>query len=623
MNFKQPGDPTFTRRMSLLLYPNKSIFLIALALALIMPLHYALWIFAPPENAVFNGYDGMEGHHLAGIRSIDNDFRDYWHMPTEQLRSDNVILSSQGLYGPIYLQLLLGIIYLATSIPIQLLWILLRFFATFVFVLAVYHLISYFVKNENEKISAFILYFFAAGLGGYLYLTTFAASGFSMLPQSLFGFGVSGYRIIGFYVVLPLALSFFSIILNVKGKIFLSSMLAAITIPIYPAHAIITLGLNALYHLIDDTEIIHKIKSVIKLAMLPAIASLVWIIPNVINPYNFTVYFRQNSDLSYVFLPSLIAGIGIPLLFIAYEIYSKFHLKNYTIKKSILISLLLIIFFGGLSISTLISPTLTKIDSAVPHVLQSLGLANFSSVVPIIIVAFLVACACLTIRVFLNKNIDKNYRFLFVWMIVVGAVALLPPGYATIFPDKIVYFLFIPIMIFAAKGLVLFSEKFRIGHVKLLLLIILLSLPTIFAWQYDRQMSTREDYELLSDSSYFLREEYEALIFLNQQPQGTVFASQRISSFTPLYANKRVVLGFANPGVYSFVEDGSQRVDDYKEFYTTNSTETIHSILDKYNVTYIIYDEREQEIFRKELNSMEFLETIFDQGIKIYRVRIA
>ena len=122
--------------------------------------------------------------------------------------------------------------------------------------------------------------------------------------------------------------------MNIKGRLALSSAVAAITVPIYPVHSIVTLGINWLYHVIYSQG---KIMKMVKLAVLPAIASLAWIIPYLIHRANFEQYFAQNFPLSYVFLPSLVLGIGIPLLLAAYGFFRVFEMHKWSLARKILV----------------------------------------------------------------------------------------------------------------------------------------------------------------------------------------------------------------------------------------------------------------------------------------------
>jgi hypothetical protein len=207
---------------------------------------------------------------------------------------------------------------------------------------------------------------------------------------------------------------------------------------------------------------------------------------------------------------------------------------------------------------------------------------------------FVLLFALLYLFYFFRQS-PRNETDIFVvfWLLFMLILVLMPAELSFWYPPRFTNIIFIPLSIAGAKGVELLVKK-RLNL--LMAIILIISVPSfVFAI-----------ININSQGIYLTEDEFNALLFLKGQPDGTVMASERIGLFVPYYSEKKSLTGRVVP-----FGDSEK---DYDTFYL-DEKERSH-IIEKYEIIYIYFckDEREKGI--TDLG----LERIYESGdVLIYK----
>lgn len=588
--------------------PEKKILIVIIVFSSIMPLHTFIWNLYPPEGTVYNGIDG-EAILYSAISSAKWDFENPWILENEPVPK---LIFFMPFLGSVYLFAFLGIIASILNISMLVVYVFFKFIAMFIFLLVSYNFICHLMRNKNECNAAFFIFAFSAGLMGLIQIHKL----FNITELSLIGMGVGSYRILGFFTALSLASGLASIIFIMRKKPLTSGFFAGLAMLIYPMHGLASFIVISIYILLNYE---NKIKTIFKVG-LPAIPfGLAWVLPYIINNTFFVQYFKQNSVGSIVFPPSVVLGLGPGILFVLYELYHKFNINDIERNKRICCISAIILSFILFSLAYISQPSISVVNPGFPSMAEKYGFSWMLKIASDYSIIFempfiIIMLKFLSDSIMLNEN--KEYKFVFVWFFMLMLLAFTPPKYTGLFVDKYLIFFYIPALLIASKGVCRFSGKYGFSIGKVVLLIIIFSLPTILLMNTYIQMMPRERYyqNPSENIEFYSRSEYNALIFLKSQPHGTALSSERISMYLPYYSDKKSLL-FSDD---RFAFDVDIKKQGYEKFYLAPNKD----FLKKYNITYIFYDRFEQKNFTVTLDNIDFLEKIYDDNeTNIYRSR--
>jgi hypothetical protein len=580
------------------IFPNKPVFILAFILSLIVVIQYGFWYAFPPAGMVFTGsYNDVEAGLLSGVRAVSNNFINYWTLDNEPLPK-NFIFDVVN-YGTVYILVPIGVLSIILLNNILAAYIIAKFSFTFLLIVASYHLFFLITKNGKECNIAFFLYVVSFGFGGLLQFFNNFVFGASIVPDSFFAFGVGIMRVAGTMVALPMALSLISIILVIKNRAAVSAVFAGLAFVAYPSHGIVSFVVILIYLFINSKKL-----DIVRVVVIMLVFSVFWIVPYLLNPALFSAYLIINVRNSILFLPSVLLGFGIVLLFFIYNFKGLLSTKTgivFAVILAIAVALTSISFFKDVS----------TIDPGFGSKLT--GLSVFASNYFMPLQAPLVLLTILTIVLVYRKrkNYEASYVFVLLWFLAMAAIIFAPRELTHIFPDKMVYLIYVPVMAMAAKGLAAFSERYKIGVKKILLFVLIISLPGILINLGAQQLQPRVN-SYLYETAFYTHDEYDALKFLERQDFGTVIAPQKIAFNVPQIANKKTLI--LMPAVKEAVYNFENKKIDFETFYATSNDTQRLEITRKYNITYVFSETGNFE-------NSSIMKEIYNKGhITLYKI---
>jgi hypothetical protein len=333
--------------------------------------------------------------------------------------------------------------------------------------------------------------------------------------------------------------------------------------------------------------------------MISLLFAIPWVVAYLQEPFYFTVVAAQTFDN--MTLLKILASYALTLPFAIYFMRRKIPLfrKNKFVFASMIV---LVLFF-----LEQLYPVAQKSVSFY-GLLENIGLLKISELLfeySLYIEFLAVFYAVLISSIIIKSKLNSKEKFLFVWISFFVIFAGILPSYVGLFTGRAGSLLLMPISIMAAYGIILFSKNSKINYRTVIILIIVLSLPSLLAFNVRLQKQGRE--EGLTNV-YLSENDYNALLFLKTQPEGRIIASQKISVFAPIYADQNA---------FFFSGRIDERLKDYEDFYTI--PERRNEIIEKYSLSYVFYGDAE-----KQLNpafSLENSELIYDYDTKIYKVK--
>jgi len=589
---------------------RKAWILVIIILSLLSPIQYLLHIYFPPEGYIFSGYGGDDSVFFNTMASPNFNLEDPW--------GEGSVLTNPA-FGPVYLFLPLGYISLLTGLSKMVLFLILDFISSFIFLLASYHFFKHLTKRYELVYFIFILTLGVGGLFIFLYKIFTFSNLFSITP--LYGFGTGVIRFLGAYQILPLATALLGIMYFIRNRFILSGFLLGITFLIYPFYGVASFIIIFLHFFVYRNSLRGLIYNIIILMVF----SIPWLISYSISSSRFASYAEVGQSIGGIFLPTVLLGWGIPFLFSLYIL-----IKRSGFNKNRLLQIILwVISIGLFSLSNLSRSFWVSANHSVNSFLLSLGILDFLVVIKpyalLLQIPLLLLIIIYSIRLYSDIR-DQKERFVFLWFFVFVLIALAPTELLYSLGGKISLFVWVPISILGVQGIVLFSKNFRISLRFVVLIVFLLSLPSIVLMNMYSQTGPRErisSNNLENCCSYYSIYDTEVMNFLLTQPEGRVLSSVEIGTWLPSYSHKKSLfhLYFSN-----FVSNSKEKLEDYKRFYSLGASDKERiDILNKYKISYVFFGDHEQKITGNSnlFGNKSYLEKIFDSGSTfLYRVSV-
>ncbi|MBI2578450.1 MAG: hypothetical protein HYW26_01935 [Candidatus Aenigmarchaeota archaeon] len=576
---------------------NKFLILLIIVLSLTGPAHYALNYFFPPEGTVFVGYTD-DAYMLTLMKSWGNDFNDPWSF-------DGGKVWHNPLIGSTYLFLILGLIPWLLKINLYVAFVFFKFLFALIYYIVVYNLISVFVKDTNRRNIAFVLFALSAGIGGIIYI----------LARLIFGpteyLGLIGYaftrefdelgavahsltHVFRLYYVIPETTAYLSLLFFINNRKLISGFFLGLTFLLYPMHAVSMAIVLLLYVVIKNgfrvKETLQQLWPVYGMA---APFGFAWIIPSLQRPY-----YYEATKLAYENVPTLNIAVSFffSLMLAAYYFY-KNRPGIFPNKFSIGILAGLLVLFSVENMYKYVLFAETAGNPFFKNFISGLGIKwifdgaySYSFIIEILMLAAAVAVVFQLIK----SKLGFEAKFFASWAVsFVVLSGLAPQNFGYILnPLRFGPYLLFPLSMLALYGLLELSKNVKINFFRnpliVLLLIILLSLPSIAGYNLWLQKSAR------TSDAFYSMDEYNALLFLKNQPDGVVFSSTRYGPYIPYYTGK-----------YGFIFSGRRKPEgllsnvnrDSDNFYNVStSVQQREEILGAYNITYVIVGPNEKGI---------------------------
>jgi len=594
--------------------PNdKRILLLIIILSLVNPLHYLILTYYPPEGKVFVGYQD-DGLMLTLMKSSSTNFDDPWAF-------DGGKVWNNPLIGSAYLFIILGIIPTVFNLSYYISFIVFKFIFAFLYYIVVYNLIKLLVENPRSQKIVFILFCLAAGLGGILY------GAFTVLGQgsnsSIIGYGLTNefdelagsshslthtFRL---YYVIPEMLGYLSLILFIKNKKWLSGLSLGLTFLFYPMFGIGFLFVIFLYTFVKSINAGPKeafdegIKAIVKPFLVVLIFLIPWAVHYSQKPYYFQItklVFDSSSPMN--LLIGSFFMFGLCILYVSRKIAGK--------KITFLYIVSLIVFALQHLFSTAQTSESFKIW------LQQTNIWGFAQGLYGLSVYITIAVGAITILLIaktLKSKVSQTEKFLLVWLLLAIFVSGIYPDTISriLFTGKFAPFILLPLSIIG--GFFIASSFSKKTQTLIIIAIVILSLPSIVGYNLWLQKSVRQ----AGVDGVLTQGEYDALLFIKGQPDGTVMASLRYNSFIPFYTNKKAIL-FSGRGY-----DGEliERKSDIETFYSIGPEVARKKLIKKYDIKYVIFGTNEAEISNNTLNleNSQLFEKVFEKGVKVFRIK--
>jgi hypothetical protein len=392
-----------------------------------------------------------------------------------------------------------------------------------------------------------------------------------------------------------------SVILFARKKHLLSGLVLGVSFLIYPLYAFAFFPVIVLYSIIYEKQV--WLRNVLVVFFAAAPFGIPWLFSYISSPYFFGVYGCINKILGAVVLPSIALSLGIPLFFMLYSMRKRIKIVYGK-------------FYGALWLFSLVLVSLSEISQSYwASGMDFLGIVKLAgSFYPLLEIPFYIMFAHLVWMVFKNRrNIESGHLFFMGWLFVISLLLFTPPTIAPWVPMKLIVVITIPASFIAAIGIGEFSARYKISWRKIMALIIVFSLPAIFlyyAFEITRTGMVQKDF--VQQNMFYSKSDYDAMLFLKNQPDGIVLCSGYIGNFLPYYSGKKSLLfGIDRTDtVYRFDE----KMSDYKKFMAGDA-----EVLKKYNIGYVFYGSFEK--LDGKIIDDSLLEKIYDlNGAIIYRV---
>jgi len=160
--------------------------------------------------------------------------------------------------------------------------------------------------------------------------------------------------------------------------------------------------------------------------------------------------------------------------------------------------------------------------------------------------------------------------------------------------------------VYGANTKMPFFSKKKIKEIHIVLIIALLSLPSLLAFNFYIQQVAHS-----SDRVYISEEDFQALMFIKNQPDGRVLSGSDIGNVLPFVTGKTSLL---------FDDSKTERHFDVELFYSNSTKDEKYKILKKYGISYVFYGDHEKKFGITDLEGLDFLMKIYDNVTAVYRV---
>ena len=586
-------------------FPSRKWLVLIVFLSLINPLHYTIFVLSAPVNSEFIGFVD-DGLMLSLMQSSSRNFEDPW--------SAGGSVFNNPLVGSVYLFILLGVPLLFLKVNPYVLFILYKFIFAFVYYIVAYNFMKFFIKDKKILSTAFILFMLAAGIGGIIYSLAYVSGNTEFLPaigygmtaefEELGGLAHSLTHLPRLYYLIPEILTYVTLLAFATRRKVLTGILLGITGMFYPVAAIMSFIILTFYFLAFNYKknnfVLMKglIREFYLIIIISSMFAVPWIVSYLQNPYFFNVVSAESFE-NFTLL-KIIVSYALTLPFVLYFLRKRISLFR---RKEFIITSFIIL---GLFFLEQLYPVSQR-SVLFSELMANIGLLNVSAFLFIyskIIELIAALYAISVVIVIMKSDISKTEKSLFVWIFSFTILAGLYPSYVGFFTGRFGSLLLMSMSILSAYGIAEFCRNKKINLKHVIILILLLSLPSLIAFNARIQKQGRE--ESLSNV-YISENDYNALLFLKDLPQGRIIAFQKISIFAPVYSDQKA---------FFFSGRINENVKDYEDFYTKPDKQ--QEIIEKYNLTYIFYGDDE-----KKLNPAFSIdaELIYDDETKVYIIR--
>lgn len=562
-----------------------NVIIVSLLLSLLYPAFYLIFQQAAPPGFVFSGVvEGDDGTNLALMASVNHNLENPWMLSEPK----NVFLTPN--MGSAFLFVPLG--YLAKIFGNQffLIFQLTRFLGAFVFLMAVYIFLREFF-NEQKAERIFLLFCFSFGLGGFSFLlqrtlvpdVPFVGLWKPVTYEMFEGAGLIPLTILGrHYYTVTLACGLLGLVFLKKAKVFFGGLLLALAFLFYPSLGVAFYGLSAVYLLVNRGLNVFR-----RDIFLYYLLSLVGVVPWVGLYLANSTMFRFYSTLRFEASPwALFVSMVVHLYFVGYLLTANIRRKS------------IFLFLVGLMLLSLLAPTFS-----------GQGLLRYAT----FFASF----------VFLILETRKNKEILFftVWLMSAFFLSILPSHRTIFFSARFMLVLWLPLVTVSYLGMERIVQDIRgvVSVRALLILVIILTFPSaiFFSTRFLRKPLEPAKWPLPPD--YLPLDEYEALQFLKDLPEGVVLSSEEIGTNLPFLTGKKSFLG-RRPVLSNY----EQRLGSYQYFYSESASEKDHlNLIRKYQIDYIYFGGYERAVSWGEVQTLagKCLAPIFEKpGVQLFKV---
>jgi hypothetical protein len=580
--------------------PSKIWLILIAVFSLIAPLHMLLLYAHPNDSLVFAGLGGDDAIVQATMASYHFGFESPWS-PGES------VFNSPGLSSA-YVHVFIGVLLGFAAAPFVAL-IIVHFLLSFALYIVVYNFLRFFLKKELDL--AFLMFLMPVGAGGILYILSFFWFGphFTPLVGLLSSYEFGMYSISLPFRLVPQITGFLSILAYRKDKKLLSGVLLGITNISYP---FLGFGFSLLLVLLEISYYKKGVLASAKKMLAVLITGAIFLLPWLAGYFSNRSYFSAYSGIAgeSVLLLPLIGSMAIPLVLI-FVAYRKF------LKKFALLLSAVVIFSAALVLAQLYnfalsdSSLLTKWIKLVQLENTMKAFAGWLGIIEAVFFALFLISAFYIVR----RRISPRMKFFALWLLLLSSLSVITAGFVFWNPSRLFIILKVPFVVFASLAAYRLASNFKIKIKFLFAAFLVISLPMFVAANAWVQVMPRRDANVWYD-----HEDYSAMLFLRENPEGYVLCSSKIGSYLPAISYKQA-FQFVAP--HLVILNAKERENDYKAFYSADSGDGLRAaIIRKYNFTYVFQSFEGQRDGYENLNmdSLKYLVKIYDNGAKIYAV---
>lgn len=567
---------------------------IILIASLIEPFHYFLLMHYPPAGQTFMAYDSDDALVSGIMRSPEFGFDNPWSRGEKVFF--NGALSSPYAYIPLgYLRMLLGIDALLMNI-------IAKFLLFFAFLLVLFKVMESMMPRNHEI--AFALFLLPLGLMPLGYLIG-SLTGIERFAEGFsYEFALLN-NISRVYYYIPLITGLLALLYFSKGRRTEPSVLLGLTFLFYPFFGFAFAGLVFLYSISGKNgrlseKFTRAFGETKKLYLISLPFLLPWIIARIIEPKYFLLY-SQNSSWWRAHLVGIIGSYFFLFIIIA---AANFHtVRKYWKIAAIAALASLVIMLAELKALRVPPFTALAIPDAAVDLTEIMLLGLFAS-------AWFV----------LESNLDRRHKFAILFALSFFPLSILNPKYAFWMQYRMGYILHIPLAMLAGLYFDSFLQKmksFDISRTVVYIFIGVLAVSSFLAYNYRFQMVER-----WGGQTYFDTSDKAAMLFLERQEHGTVMASGETNYFLPVWSGHYALYHPAESQYQGGGPDRAEKKAMTAKIYSGNATEQeFRQFLLENDVGFVFEGSRERALGSKGFD-YTFLEKIYDNGARVYRVKL-
>jgi|GEM_PF-4197265 len=580
--------------------PSNKWFAVILALSLLELAHFLAAAGAALPGSVYVGSTTDEAIVFGLARSVDMDYMNPWNVEKEENIFTTLALTSPFVYVPV------GLVSSLSGIDLLILSVIVRVLGNFAFYIVAYHLIRMFFREGEKFDIAFTVFLFVTGLSGVLYgsmaLAGYSSGALNTLAHmfAYYEFEKLTYSVYyQLYYTLPKITGMLSVLFLLRNRRLPSLLFMGLTLLLYPAIGVAFFLCFVIYYAVLKKDFS---KNLLLAIVVSAFFFSPWLVMSLVNPENFLLYSAKYRTVA--FLPGVLVAFAPMVLLVFYKLR-----KNLNVFRNNLYVVLLAAATVIFSVSQL--REISTESSLVNNFLASSGLLNVSNfILPVSFLVELSMTALLLVGAYgVYKSVwNIKLKLVFIWSILLIAASIVSQDYVPWGPHRLLFALRLPLAISAAFGLSLLAGRVKINKLRLLIILLIISAPTILAAEARAQTFVSRDF------SYYSADDFYALKFLEKQEQGVVVSSAKLGTFGPYISAKRFLL-FGLPAEI-VVDRYGEKLKDVEIFYSSADV----SVLKKYNITYVVYSYEEKKLSSVDFDAVGGLEKIYDSGTKVYKV---